>query len=197
MSGAVGGDAYVVETEGAVAVVDPGIEPGPVERFLEEGDVSLEFIALTHVHFDHSAAAASLRRSTGAEVCVHRAEADELELGGPLTLSSAFSAEAAACTVDRRLDEGDRVCGMEVLHTPGHSPGSCCLVTGSGAFVGDLVFPGGSFGRTDLQGGSPGDLVKSLERMAPLDLEEFYSGHGGRGRWSDVGAAARLAGATL
>lgn len=198
MSGGLAGcDTYVVEGE-STAVVDPGTEPSTVERFLDENGLSPDHVLLTHVHYDHSAAAPALREM-GAEVCVHEAEADALETGGEVTLHDMFSSPPATCDVDRRLRDGDEVAGARVVHTPGHSPGSSCYVLEGSreALVGDLVFPGGSFGRTDLPGGSGERLAESLERAASLDLDGFYSGHGGRGPWSDVEKASLLAGSML
>jgi len=209
LTGEVAGcDTYVVEDE-STAVIDPGMEPRSVTKFLDENELALDYVLLTHVHYDHSAAAKDLRE-TGAEVCVHEAEADALENGDALTLHSMFGSPPSPCPVDRRLEKGDEVAGFEVLHSPGHSPGSACYVSGTklrtagsgeevatGAFVGDLVFPGGSFGRTDLPGGNPKKLVESLERAAELNLDRFYSGHGGDGGWSEVEKAAKLAGAMV
>lgn len=190
-------DSYLVETGAAVAVVDPGIDPGRTERFLEERDLELTHVLLTHVHYDHSAAAPELRDRYGAEVAAHESEADALEEGGDLTLHGMFQSPPAPCPVDTRLRDGDSVAGLEARHTPGHSPGATCYVAEREALVGDLAFPGGSFGRADLPGGDPSALKKSLERAASWDLSKFHSGHGGDGPWSDVEKAAKLAEAML
>lgn len=186
-------DTYVVETEDAVAVVDPGVDPRRSTRFLEERGLEPSHVLLTHVHYDHSAATADLRDRYGATVAVHEAEADELEAAGPVTLHTMFQSPGSPCPVDVRLRDGDAVAGLVARHTPGHSPGSTCFLAETEALVGDLVFPGGSFGRADLPGSDPAALQESLKRAASWDLDAFYSGHGGRGDWSGVENAAKLA----
>lgn len=190
-------DSYVVQTAEAVAAVDPGVDPRRTTRFLEERDLELTHVLLTHVHYDHSAAAPDLRERYGAEVAAHEAEAEALENGRDLTLHEMFQSPPAPCPVDTRLRDGDSVAGLEARHTPGHSPGATCYAAEDQALVGDLVFPGGSFGRADLPGSDAAALVDSLERAASWDLEAFHSGHGGSGPWSDVEKAAKLAEAML
>jgi len=67
-----------------------------------------------------------------------------------------------------------------VIHTPGHTPGSICLheVQSKSLFSGDTIFPQGSIGRTDLPGGSPQDIVRSISKIAQLDITTLYPGHG-------------------
>ena len=160
--------------EGAKAVViDPGYEPETILRALQTLGLSLEAIALTHGHFDHVGAVKELVAETGCEVWIHPAEATmpPMVTAGPLYFTHTY-------------DEGDTVspiAGLEltVLHTPGHTPGSVCLLMGNEMFSGDTLFAC-SFGRTDLPGGDPRKMMESLRRLASLQGNFFiHPGHGG------------------
>src|SRR6185369_12118223 len=105
----------------------------------------------------------------GAAIAVHALDRDRLI--SPAARTAPFEVAPIVAAVD--LKDGDHIVfgaiDLEVLHTPGHTPGSICLLTGSGGvlFSGDTLFSG-AWGRTDLAGGSPAQLVDSLRRLAGL-----------------------------
>jgi glyoxylase-like metal-dependent hydrolase (beta-lactamase superfamily II) len=78
------------------------------------------------------------------------------------------------------LDEGDVIGELCVLHTPGHTPGSICLLSERDRILisGDTVFTDGAFGRCDFPGGSRAELARSLDRLSLLDIVGLYPGHG-------------------
>jgi hydroxyacylglutathione hydrolase len=174
-------------------VVDCGLEAAAaVQRALQEQGLRLEAIVATHGHFDHMAEVAALQRATGAAVLAHHEDADRLRRPPRSMFFPDLEVEPAP--VARELADGDTVevggARFEVLHTPGHTPGSMCLYDAANAvlFSGDTLFAG-TFGRYDLPGGDPAKLRQSLARLAALPAEtRVLPGHNatttiGRERW--------------
>jgi len=162
-------------------VIDPGGAPQSIERFLKRHDLELAAVVHTHGHWDHIRGTRELVREKNAHVYQHP-EMVELTRGGDESLLDGIT--------PRELSDGDALSlgGVEltVIHTPGHSPGSICLlIENKGAdvaytmFSGDLLFKMG-VGRTDFEGGSRTELRKSLnERIAHLpDQTRVLPGHG-------------------
>ena len=162
---------YILSNDTEAVVIDPGYEPDIILDALEGKE--LKAILLTHGHFDHVGAVKELVAETGCAVWIHAAEATmpPMVTAGPLYFTHTY-------------DEGDTVspiAGLEltVLHTPGHTPGSVCLLMGNEMFSGDTLFAC-SFGRTDLPGGDPRKMMESLRRLASLQGNFFiHPGHGG------------------
>lgn len=179
-------NCYIVgdsETKQA-AVIDPGGHVGAIRSALDRHGLTCQTIINTHTHFDHVGGNTELKEATGAEILVHPAEAEWLKEAGEHARMFGVSG-ASSPPADRTVDEGDVIevgaIKLEVLHTPGHSPGSISLViAGEGKIlVGDLVFSG-SIGRTDLPGGSLDTLIDSVKtKLYPFpDDTKLYSGHG-------------------
>lgn len=165
--GPIGTNCYILEddTTGKAAVIDPGDEAGRILKALEEDKVEVEYILLTHGHYDHTTAVPELHRALPkAKIYIH--EADANGAGSQLF--------PLARQVDGLLfyDEGDTLTlgslTIEVIHTPGHSKGSVVLKVGDVLFCGDTLFAG-SCGRTDLAGGSYGEIMASLKRLGELE----------------------------
>jgi glyoxylase-like metal-dependent hydrolase (beta-lactamase superfamily II) len=164
-------NTYLLANDTEAVVIDPGYEADTILDAL--AGKTLKAILLTHGHFDHVGAVKELVAETGCEVWIHAAEATmpPMVTAGPLYFTHTY-------------DEGDTVspiAGLEltVLHTPGHTPGSVCLLMGKEMFSGDTLFAC-SFGRTDLPGGDPRKMMESLRRLASLQGNFFiHPGHGG------------------
>ena len=164
-------NTYLLANDTEAVVIDPGYEADTILDAL--AGKTLKAILLTHGHFDHVGAVKELVAETGCEVWIHAAEATmpPMVTAGPLYFTHTY-------------DEGDTVspiAGLEltVLHTPGHTPGSVCLLMGREMFSGDTLFAC-SFGRTDLPGGDPRKMMESLRRLASLQGNFFiHPGHGG------------------
>jgi hydroxyacylglutathione hydrolase len=166
-------------------VVDPGGDLPRLRRAIAETKVTVEKIWLTHGHIDHAGAAGELRQELGVPIeGPHRAE--EFLLGHIAASGLKFGMFSARnVTPDRWLDDGDEVeigaLKFQVLHCPGHSPGSIAFFNAAERFaiVGDVLFCG-SIGRSDLPGGDHATLLKSInDKLLPLgDDVAFICGHG-------------------
>lgn len=171
-------NCYFVRPEGAkkCLVIDPGYEPEIILSFLKEKDLTLDTVALTHGHFDHVGAVRDLAAETGCKVYLN---ARELALPPMLTAGPLYYTDT--------YSDGETVtlAGMEakVLETPGHTPGSVCLLIENHMFAGDTLFAG-SCGRTDLPGGDARAMQDSLRRLA--ELTENYVVHPGHGSGSTL-----------
>ncbi len=170
------------------AVVDPGGDLDRIEAAIAQQGVTVEKILLTHGHIDHAGGAAELKERLGVPVeGPHRADQFLLD-SLPETGANYGLDGARVITPDRWLDEGDEVSvgglSFDILHAPGHSPGSVVFVSRDARFalVGDVVFKG-SVGRTDLPGGNHEQLIDAIKRkVLPLgDDVAFIPGHGPTG----------------
>lgn len=164
--GPIGTNCYILEDETAkkAAVIDPGDEAGRILEALSKSDAQVEYILLTHGHYDHTTGVPELHKALpNAKIYIHRADAN----GAGIHLFP------LAGEVDGLLyyDEGDTLplggLTIEVLHTPGHSPGSVVLKVEDVLFTGDTLFAD-DCGRTDLRGGSWEEILRSLGRLGGL-----------------------------
>ncbi|MCB1535933.1 MAG: MBL fold metallo-hydrolase [Rhodoblastus sp.] len=177
------------------AVVDPGGDLPRIEAALAETGATLEKILITHGHIDHIGAAAELARKTGVKIeGPHVGDRSLLEQLPQIAKGYGFP-PAESVHPDRWLVEGDAVTvgevEFDVLHCPGHSPGSVVFAWKRDAankdkqgfaIVGDVLFRG-SVGRTDLPGGDHATLIRMIEeKLYPLgDDTAFLPGHGPMG----------------
>ena len=164
--GPIGTNCYILEDDqtNLAAVIDPGDEPELIQEALEKEGVEVRYLLLTHDHYDHTTAVPALHRVyPQADIYIHQADAN----GAGSTLFP-----LAGEVDDLKLyDEGDVIRlgdhEIQVLHTPGHSPGSVTLKVEDVLFTGDTLFAG-SCGRTDLRGGSYEQIMQSLKRLGEL-----------------------------
>ncbi len=141
-------------------------------------------IVLTHCHYDHMGGAARLQKATGGRIYLHEAEAGPIMAGdSSLVISDMFGAKTSQMDLEplrsgQKLKLGDEE--LEVVHSPGHSPGSIVLhhKDSASAVVGDTVFCDGGVGRWDLPGGNLAELMSSLRRLQNMGLKNMYPGHG-------------------
>ncbi|HET6379863.1 MAG TPA: MBL fold metallo-hydrolase [candidate division Zixibacteria bacterium] len=147
-------------------VLDPGMgAAGPLMERVQTSGLRLHLIANSHGHIDHIFDNAPLKRASGAPLAIHPDDAYRLD--GRNT----YGFEVEAAVAERELREGEQVrvgdLVFDVLHTPGHTEGSVCLYEERHGLLlsGDVLFAG-SYGRTDLPGGSDEDMVRSLSRLA-------------------------------
>ena len=167
-------NTYIIHDDAAktCVVIDPGYEARTIAHAAANAGLEIEAILLTHGHFDHVGAARELAMDTDCPVYIHAAES---------TMPPMLT--AGDLSYARTYGEGDclHLAGLDIypIHTPGHTPGSVCLLMGKEMFSGDTLFAC-SFGRTDLPGGDPRKMMESLRRLASLQGNFFiHPGHGG------------------
>lgn len=174
---------YVIGDEATrqAIVVDPGWDAAAIQRQLAEDDLTLTALLVTHTHFDHINAVPPLVKAFDVPVYVHTQEIGEL----PLKPSSIRGVDPSS----EMLLGAHRI---QILHTPGHTPGSVCFLLDDRLVTGDTLFVK-ACGRSDLPGGDPEQLFKSLGRVAALDDQILvYPGHDyGDTKTSTVGAEKR------
>jgi hydroxyacylglutathione hydrolase len=177
-------------------VVDPGDDLPRVQEVLRRHGLTCRAIVNTHTHIDHVGANHALREATGARVMLHEADVPLYE---HLPLQAEFLGLGPApmrSTVDEHIHQGDHVraggIDLEVLHTPGHTPGSLCFhLPGTVPLLlsGDTLFAG-SIGRTDLWGGDFDQEIASI-RDRLLVLDEATRVIPGHGRATTIGEERR------
>lgn len=178
-------NCYLVidEQAGECAIVDPGEEAGLILHKVAESGAKPVAIWLTHAHIDHVLGVPRVAAETGALVWLHGADRPLYDAVPEQAAWFGLTSPGPLPAPDREMVHGARLqvgaLRFEVRHTPGHSPGSVCLVAPGVAIGGDVLFAG-SIGRTDLPGGGFDTLIASIEReLLPLpDDTILYSGHG-------------------
>ena len=170
-------NSYLIVDEKTV-LIDTGTGSSPtLKQKVEKRAEKIDLIINTHAHLDHVGG----NKHFKTDVAIHEQDFTALESGGLYGTADLFG-KGANSSVDRVLKDGDIVeCGelrLDVIHTPGHTPGGICLLSSAGhLFSGDTLFSGGSFGRVDLDGGSARELSESLERLKSVDFEFLMPGH--------------------
>ena len=166
-------NCYILWDEGSdhCLIVDPGYEPERILTSVKTLGKTVRAILLTHGHFDHVGGVRQIFAETDCDIylCPADCKMPESMTAGPLCYTNSYQ-------------EGDvlQLAGLtlRVLHTPGHTPGSVCLLCENAMFAGDTLFAG-SCGRTDLPNGDWETLSRSLARLKALEGEyTVYPGHG-------------------
>ncbi len=183
--GPLGTNCYIISKNNTCLIVDPGGDPHIIEDYLQKNHLTPLAILLTHAHFDHIGAVEELRNRYNLEVYLHENEKEWLE-DPSLNRSSLFLGEDGFVTKapEQIIQLGNFNLGeysCEIVHTPGHSPGSVSFIFHDHHFVvsGDVLFNRG-IGRTDLPEGSIDKLANSIvtQLYALPDHFTVYPGHG-------------------
>ena len=167
-------NCYILRQEASskCLIIDPGYEAGRILSVLQQKQLEPEAILLTHGHFDHVGAVQDLAAETDCDVYI--AEAD-LSLPPMITNGKLYYPHTYPASGTLNLAG----LAIRVLPTPGHTPGSVCLLVEDTMFSGDTLFQG-SCGRTDLPGGSWEQIAASLKTLAALPGDyRVLPGHGG------------------
>ncbi len=169
-TGMMGNFTYVLGCERTkrAAVVDPSSDTSEILEFAREHGLTIELIFATHSHADHVGGVNALAKETGARVAVHTADAPTLR--------------RRRISVDKEVEDGEKISlgdvEIQVVHTPGHTPGSMCLLADGKLMTGDTLFVG-NCGRSDLPGGDTRQLYDSLHKKLKKlsDDVEVFPGH--------------------
>jgi hydroxyacylglutathione hydrolase len=161
--GPLGTNCYLIEWESGTLLVDPAEDSPALHALI--ADRRIDKVILTHGHFDHVGGAWAVKDTI---VTIH-----------PEDLPFVDEAFPGHGPIEGTLLEGETILsGVQILHLPGHSPGSIALRIDDALFVGDVLFAG-SIGRTDLPGGSSSAMSESLRRLVSLPGDyDVYPGHG-------------------
>ena len=164
--GPIGTNCYYLldEKTNKAAIIDPGDEAEVILYQFPMDGVDVEYIFLTHGHYDHTTAVPDLHEALpDAKIYIHKEDANGA--------GSKLFPLAAEIEDLNYYDEGDELqlgeLTIKVLHTPGHSPGSVVLQVRDVLFTGDTLFAG-SCGRCDLRGGNFAQMMQSLKRLYNL-----------------------------
>lgn len=177
-------NCYIIgceDTKEAV-VIDPGDEADRILMSLAQSALKVSYIINTHGHFDHVGANKKMKQATSAPLLIH---ADDAIMLSRLSIDAGMFGLRAENSPepDQTIKHGDTIkfgnISLEVIHTPGHSPGGVSLFDGEHVFVGDTLFLG-SIGRTDLPGGDYDTLISSIKNKLLVlgDNIRVFTGHG-------------------
>ncbi len=189
--GSFASNCYLLEDNGEVMIVDPSASAASILRKIQEMGGKPVAILLTHGHFDHIMSIDTLRQhSPDLQVYIHEGDAPMLSDGQKNGFSLFFGQDRVYSPADRLLKAGDMLrvgnATLEVIHTPGHSPGSVCYLCREDGILltGDTLFAD-NIGRCDLWGGSHATIMESLKRLRGLDGNlTIYPGHGNENKLS-------------
>lgn len=183
--GMLSSNCYILgdEKNKKAVIIDPGGNAEDILSIVEKEGFTVELILLTHGHMDHMAGLEEVRAATGAKVAIHEDDA-------PMLLSSAQNlseymmgqkSSLAPAEIElkdaEKLSVGDLI--LEIIHTPGHTPGSISIKVDNIIFTGDTLFAG-SIGRSDFPGGSFEQLMASIKTKLLIQNDDvvIYPGHG-------------------
>lgn len=182
------------EETGKGCVIDPGGDEDKILALCATEKITPEYIVCTHGHPDHVCGNAKIKKATGAKIVMHAEDADFF---GRPEVKDYFSMLGLpeSPPADVRVKDGDTIqfgnVSLEVIHTPGHTPGGICLYHAPNLFTGDTLFVEG-VGRTDFPGGSTNQLLASIKKkLLTLPAETVvWPGHGYGGSCSTIGQEA-------
>ena len=181
--GSWGSNCYILQSGSHAAVVDPSPRAEQILNILEQNGAVIDYILLTHGHFDHIVSIDSLRDLTSAPVLIHEADAELPSDPKKNAFYYFFRMDQSYRTPERSL-KSDEILTLgeetiRVIHTPGHTAGSVCyLCNDEFLLTGDTIFDVGR-GRTDLYGGDEAVLLQTLRNMRALPQSlPIYPGHG-------------------
>jgi glyoxylase-like metal-dependent hydrolase (beta-lactamase superfamily II) len=163
------------------ALIDPAFETDRILQKAKQNGYRITHLINTHAHSDHTAGNGAIKAATGAKICIHELDAQRLEKFLNKTFSRMLGGKGSP-RPDVLLEDNDIIdigeIHLNILHTPGHTPGGICLYAQGHIFTGDTLFVG-AVGRTDLSGGSFNQLLTSIrEKIYTLPADTIvWPGH--------------------
>lgn len=195
--GMMGVCCYIVSCEKTKksAIIDPGGDEEKILAACKKDGLTVDYIIATHGHPDHVCSNGPIKEATKAQIVMHK---DDAEFFARSEVKDYFSmlGLAESPPADILVKDGDTITigeeELQVIHTPGHTPGGICLYNAPDCITGDTLFVGG-VGRTDFPGGSMDELSRSIrEKLLTLPKETIvWPGHGYGGSKSTIGEEAR------
>jgi hydroxyacylglutathione hydrolase len=189
-------NCYILASDsGAAVVIDPGDNPSGILRLLDENNLRLLKILLTHGHFDHVLAIPALKDATNAPYFVHEGDLFLIEIAHERGEAWTQKEFQPLPPPDGFLHDSDMIRfgdeELEVRHTPGHSPGGVSFVwhREKAVFTGDTLLYD-TVGRSDFTGGNAQDLIRSIEKKL-LSLPDDYVVYQGHGQPTSIGRERR------
>lgn len=177
-------NVYVVadETTKEGIVIDPGGAVDKIYNYVENMQIKIEYIILTHCHADHTAGLAKLNKYyPNAKILIHEDDNEGLTMPS-INMCETVGVPNNYLPADVILKDGDEVSfgnlKAKIIHTPGHTKGSISILINDAVFTGDTLFKR-LHGRTDLPTGSETDIMTSIKTLLNLDGNTIiYPGHG-------------------
>lgn len=195
--GMMGVCCYIASCEktNKAVIIDPGGDEDRILDYCKQKQLQIEYIVNTHGHLDHVCGNGPIQAATGAPIVMH---ADDIAYFNDPAVKKYFSGlglpESPPAAVS--VKDGDVIAfgeeKLQVIHTPGHTPGGICLYNPPHCFTGDTVFAG-AVGRTDFPGGSMRQMLDAIKtRLLTLPEDTIvWPGHGYGGLQSTIGREAR------
>lgn len=173
---------FTDDNTGEVAIIDPAYNSLELQKAVEKSQV--KYIFVTHGHADHIFGLAKLKELTGAKIVCHELEVGRLQSTADSlfdNLSGMYFEPFLKCKADITVSGGEKFSvgdtEFEIMHTPGHTNGSICLVSDEIIFSGDTIF-NMSYGRVDFPTGSSQQMISSFKKLFALDGDrKVYPGH--------------------
>lgn len=180
----IGTNCYILKDEktGKGLVIDPGGSAEKIIKIIDDKKIDVEYILLTHIHYDHLMALGEIKAKTNAKICVHSLGFNSLT-DSAKTLSRFAGGGENHTEADISLNDNDNIdmgeTKIKVIHTPGHTTCSVCYLIDNSLFCGDTLFYE-NVGRCDLPGGNFEQIKKSIKtKLYCLDGSiKIYPGHG-------------------
>lgn len=182
-----GSNTYLLISKNDAIVIDPSVSVSAIEKLLCENGATLKGILLTHGHFDHTVSVDTIRNKYPIELMMHSGDAPMMSDGKLNGFYDFYGQESTHRPAERLLEDGDVIklgnSTLTIISTPGHSPGSICILCESEGetpfmITGDTLFSN-SVGRWDLWGGDQTILARSLSLLNNYDQSlRIYAGHG-------------------
>ena len=184
-AGSFASNCYIISDGGHAAIIDPSAPAEELLEYIKANDLTVDYIILTHGHFDHMLTLKEVKDITLAPICIHRDDAENLSDGRKNAYSVFFGGNMTFPLCDKQLLHGDTLplgnTTLRIIHTPGHTKGCICIEADNALITGDTLFAD-SYGRCDLYGGNFVTLLKSLGYLREYGKNKnltIYPGHGG------------------
>lgn len=182
--GVYGTNCYIAVDDNTkfAAVIDPAGDFDQLKTYIENNNLLVKYIILTHGHGDHTGAVIKLKKYSNAPVCINEGD---LHMISNSDIKNFFTTGSIGLGIkaDIMLEDGSTLelgdSELNIIHTPGHTQGSVCIIFGNELFAGDTLFAG-SIGRTDFPGGSYEQIISSIKNKL-LCLDSNLAVHPGHG----------------